>query len=85
MLEKTAVEICVEDAGGEIDLVVDADLAAMTSVWLGDMPFEEALRSASVRLMGPRRLTGAFPTWLRLSHFAGVARPRAASDLVAHH
>jgi DNA-binding HxlR family transcriptional regulator len=77
MLEKTAVEICVEDPGVETDLVVDADLAVMTSVWLGDMPFEEALRSGSVRVMGARRLTGAFPTWLMLSRFAKVIRPGA--------
>ena len=84
ILEKTAVEICVEDPGVEIDLVVDADLAVMTSVWLGDMPFEEALRSKDVRLIGPRRLTSAFPTWLMLSHFAGVVRAHASNDLIAH-
>jgi len=77
VLEKTAVEICVEDPGVETDLVVDADLAVMTSVWLGDMPFEEALRSRSVRVMGARRLTSAFPTWLMLSRFAKVIRPGA--------
>src|SRR5437773_26531 len=79
MLEKTAVEICVEDPGVEIDLVVDADLAVMMCVWLDDMLFEEALRSRAVRLMGPRRLSGAFPTWLMLSHFAGIVRPRVAT------
>lgn len=83
MLEKTAVDICVEDPGVEVDVVVDADLAVMTSVWLGDMAYEEALRSGSVRLMGSRRLTGAFPTWLMMSHFAGVARPRATNDVIA--
>jgi len=83
MLQKTAVEICIEDPGTETDLVVDADLAVMTSVWLGDMPFAEALRSKGVRLMGPRRFTAAFPTWLMLSHFAGVVRPSAENDLAA--
>jgi len=56
-------------------VVVDADVAAMTSVWLGDVPFAEALRSGGMRLTGARRLTSAFRTWLMLSHFAGVARP----------
>lgn len=78
MLEKTAVDICVEDPGIDVDVVVDADLGVMTSVWLGDMAFEQALRSAGIRLMGPRRLTAALPTWLKLSHFAAVARPPAA-------
>jgi DNA-binding HxlR family transcriptional regulator len=76
MLEKTAVELCIEDPGVEAELLVDADLAVMTSVWLGDISFEEALRSGGVRLMGPRRFTRAFPTWLMLSHFAGVERPQ---------
>jgi hypothetical protein len=84
MLEKTAVELCIEDPGVETDLLVDADLAVMTSVWLGDLSFEEALRSGGVRLMGARRLTKAFPTWLMLSHFAGVTRPGAANDSIAH-
>ena len=84
MLEKSAVEICVEDPGVDVDLVVDADLAVMTAVWLGDMFFAEALRTKGVRLTGPRRLTDAFPTWLMLSHFSGVVRPRTANDLVAH-
>lgn len=80
MLEKNGVEICVEDPGVEIDLVVDADLAVMTSVWLGDMSFDEALRSRNVRLTGPRRLARAFPVWLMLSHFAGVVRPGAPNE-----
>jgi DNA-binding HxlR family transcriptional regulator len=84
MLEKTAVEICVEDPGLEIDVVVEADLAAMTSVWLGDVSFEEALRAGGMRLMGPRRLTGALPSWLMLSQFAWVVRPEHAKEPVAH-
>lgn len=81
MLEKTAVEICVEDPGVETDLIVDADIAAMTSVWLGDTQLEEALRSNAIRLTGPRKLTTAFPTWLMLSHYAGVVRPSAPNDV----
>jgi DNA-binding HxlR family transcriptional regulator len=80
MLERTGVEICIDDPGAEIDLVVDADLAAMTSVWLGDIPFDEAARSKAVRVMGPRRLASALPSWLMLSHFAGVARPGVAAS-----
>jgi DNA-binding HxlR family transcriptional regulator len=84
MLERTAVEICVEDPGVDVDIVLDADLAVMTAAWLGNMSFEEGLRSGRLRLSGPRRLTAAFPTWLELSHFAGVARPGAARHVGAH-
>ena len=78
MLEKAAVEICVEDPGVDTDLVVDADLATMTSVWLGDMRYDAALRSKGLRLSGAARLANAFPTWLKLSPFAAVVRPRGS-------
>jgi DNA-binding HxlR family transcriptional regulator len=76
MLERTQVDLCIDDPGFEVDLYVEADLAAMAKVWLGDTPFADALRSGKVRLMGPRHLANAFPSWLMLSHFAGVPRPK---------
>ena len=83
MLERNAIEICVEDPGVDIDLIVDADLAVMTSVWLGDMPFSEGLRTGAVRLSGPRQLATAFPGWLMLSHFAAVDRSLNPSESFA--
>jgi DNA-binding HxlR family transcriptional regulator len=79
LLERTAVEVCIEDPGVETDVLVEADVAAMTAVWLGDISFEQALRSKGLRVMGPRRLASAFPTWLMLSRFANVARPGSDS------
>ena len=72
------VDVCLKDPGHGIDLVVTADLAAFTRVWLGDVPLEQAVRARDVRVEGPKDLVRAFPGWLLLSHFAGVARPRAA-------
>src|SRR6185436_9397960 len=76
MLERAQVDVCIEDPGFEVDLYVEADLAAMAKVWLGDVTFESVLASAQVRLIGPRQLAKAFPSWLKLSHFAGVQRPK---------
>jgi DNA-binding HxlR family transcriptional regulator len=72
------IDVCLKDPGYGIDLVVAADLRAFTRVWLGDVSFDEAVRTRGVRLEGPRDLVRAFPGWLLLSHFAGVARPRPA-------
>lgn len=79
VLERANVELCVDDPGIETDLHVEADLAAMVGVWLGDLSFDEAIRAKTVQLFGPRRLTGAFPHWLMLSHYAHVARPSQGS------
>ena len=75
LLDRAQVDLCIEDPGFEVDLFVDADLAAMAKIWLGDVTFETVLRSGEVRVIGPRHLVKAFPSWLMLSRFAGVPRP----------
>jgi DNA-binding HxlR family transcriptional regulator len=76
LLERTQADLCIVDHGFDVDLHMDADLATMAKVWLGDITFEAALRSGKVRLTGSRDLARAFPTWLMLSHFAAVPRPQ---------
>jgi DNA-binding HxlR family transcriptional regulator len=74
LLEPTQADLCVEDPGYEVDLYVEADLAAMALVWLGETTVQHAITRGSLRLSGPRELTRAFPTWLMLSRFAAVPR-----------
>jgi hypothetical protein len=62
--------------------VVTADLHALARVWTGDVPLAEPLD-------GPTSLVRAFPTWFRLSSFAGVERvsprwPPPADPIRAH-
>lgn len=76
ILQRSDVDLCLKDPGFEVDLVVDADLAALTRVWMGDARFLDAMRSRLVRLEGPSVLVRAFPGWLALSEFAGVERAR---------
>lgn len=75
IFENMQADLCIKDPGFEVDLWVEADLAAMARVWLGDITFGHALRSGGVQLTGSRKLAQAFPTWLMLSHFAAVPRP----------
>lgn len=79
ILERPQPDLCVADPGFEVDLYVDAELAAMAKVWLGDLPFESVLRSKEVQLLGPSALAKAFPSWWLLSPFAGVPRPAAGT------
>ena len=71
--------MCISDPGYEVDLYIDADIGAMARVWLGDVPFAEAVRARKIRLSGPPALVRQFPRWLLFSPFASVPRP-----LVAH-
>jgi hypothetical protein len=77
ILEPRDVDVCLKDPGFEIDLFVDADLAALTKAWLGDLRLADAIRSGLVRVEGATALVRAFPGWLALSGFAAVERPRS--------
>ena len=70
MLEKPEAELCLTDPGYEVDLLVDADLLALTRVWMGQQKFQDAQREQKVKLMGAPKLVKAFPGWLKLSVFA---------------
>lgn len=79
ILDRPEVDLCLKDPGHEVDLTVEADLLALTRVWMGDMPLRDALRRGVIRPEGPRELVRAFPSWFGLSLFAGVERPAAAA------
>lgn len=74
VLERPEVDLCLKDPGFSVQLVVSADLRALTRVWMGDVALAEAIRAGLIGLEGPRPLVRAFPTWLALSSFAGVER-----------
>jgi DNA-binding HxlR family transcriptional regulator len=76
ILEHRGVDVCLKYPGFEVDLVVDADLVALTKAWMGDVRLADAMRSGLVRVEGPTALVRAFPGWLARSGFADVARPR---------
>jgi DNA-binding HxlR family transcriptional regulator len=78
ILQRPEVDLCLKDPGFESNIVVSADLKAMTKVWLGDLRFSEALRSRAVVVEGSRKWAQALPGWLLLSGFAEVERPLRA-------
>jgi DNA-binding HxlR family transcriptional regulator len=79
ILQRPEVDLCLKDPGFEEDLVVRADVAALTRVWMGDVRLVDALRQDLIRLDGLPIFRRAFPTWLALSSFAPVPRPRPAA------
>jgi DNA-binding HxlR family transcriptional regulator len=78
LLQRPEVDLCLKDPGFEVQVVVDAQAAAMARIWMGQLEFTQAVRSGAVRLEGPRALVQALPGWLLLSHYAHVARPARA-------
>ncbi|MFM9841595.1 MAG: winged helix-turn-helix transcriptional regulator [Dongiaceae bacterium] len=75
IIEPQLVDVCIKDPGFEIELFVQADLAAMTKVWLGDLRLNDTMRAGDIVIEGQPQLTREFPVWLGLSSMANVPRP----------
>lgn len=75
VMTRPDVDLCVTDPGFDVDVYVDADLATLSRVWLGDEALAHTLRAGTVKLGGDARLARAFPSWLMLSTLAAVPRP----------
>src|SRR5438270_64747 len=79
LVERSEVNVCLEDPCLEVDLIVSAHLVDFYQLWLGRLSYLDARRKGLVELSGPPALERAF------SHLAamepdgedGPARDRA--------
>jgi DNA-binding HxlR family transcriptional regulator len=75
VVERDDVSVCLTDPGFEVDVGVDADLRALTEVWMGDARFTDTLADGRITLHGPRELTRRIPGWFgQHPILAGVGR-----------
>jgi DNA-binding HxlR family transcriptional regulator len=74
VVEQAAVDLCSVDPGYEVDLLITAELRAMTAVWMGLARFGDEIDRGAIRLDGPPVLQRRIRDWLKLSVFAPVPR-----------
>jgi DNA-binding HxlR family transcriptional regulator len=67
-------DLCVNYPGKEMALQITTSPSVMSEIWMGERSWAEAVRADEIQIEGPRKLARAFPDWLQLSMFAGVAR-----------
>src|SRR5581483_2890284 len=79
VFERDAVDLCYRNPGFDVDLFVEASLRALTQIWLGHVPIEEAIRDGRLRLDGARGDLAAFRAWFALSTFAAAGREPAGN------
>jgi DNA-binding HxlR family transcriptional regulator len=73
VIEGDHPELCFNDPGREIALVVTVDEQVFGSVLLGRSDFTDAVDHGDIRLVGSPDLVRAFPSWLGVSRFARYA------------
>lgn len=69
-------EVCLTHPGGDIDLHLSSDVRTLTNIWMGNVTWDAALRTGSLRLVGHSDVQRALPRWLKLNLFASI-RPAA--------
>ena len=68
-------DLCYSDPSFGDDLVIHADLEAMTRIYLGQLEMGDARRAGLLEIEGPRELAKSLADWLPRSGFAPYARP----------
>jgi len=62
--ENGSVDLCLNDHGYEIDVLIKCSLKAMTKVWICERTFNESVKSGEISVMGDPKLTSKLQNWL---------------------
>jgi DNA-binding HxlR family transcriptional regulator len=74
VVENEAADLCRDDPGRDLTLVVDATVRGLTEVWAGDRTADEVMASGAMRIEGARRDAARLWRWLGASAFAPTRR-----------
>lgn len=72
VLERPDPSACMHDPGFDVDLFISADAIAIHKVWMGMESLADCLDDGRIELDGLTAHVDAFPTWFKLSDFAGI-------------
>lgn len=78
-----ALDLCLNDPGFDVDLIVTTDIESMARIWLGDIEIEHAIRTGRLTLEGPAPLRLSFYDWIGLSPFAHMRKVHEGSFVPA--
>ena len=65
--ENGEIELCLNEPGDDVDIVIRSPLATMTSVWTCQMEFTDAVNKGEIEVFGDEKLTARLPDWLQAS------------------
>jgi DNA-binding HxlR family transcriptional regulator len=74
VVEHGEVDLCRDDPGYEVTLVVASTVRALTEIWTGDLLPDQALRSRHLRILGGARDARDLWGWIGASAFAPTRR-----------
>jgi DNA-binding HxlR family transcriptional regulator len=73
------VDVCITSPGRDVDVFFSTTARTMSSVWMGERSYRDAVLSGDLIIEGDLALTRRISSWLRPSIFANRKRAPAAS------
>jgi hypothetical protein len=70
VLERPQVDLCFTDPGFDVDLFVDAEVEALTQIYLAHLTVAAAVRGGEITLTGPPEYRRAFASWIGVTPYA---------------
>lgn len=80
ILDKDDVSVCVKHPGFDIDMLIQAELAALYEVLFGRITFTRAIHEDRLKIDSTPALIRAFPSWFALSPSAEFVRTAIAGN-----
>lgn len=74
IVENGEIDLCRDDPGYEVTLIIESTVRALTEIWNGDILPEQALGRRDVRVLGAARDARNVWRWLGASAFAPTRR-----------
>jgi DNA-binding HxlR family transcriptional regulator len=74
VVEKGEVDLCRDDPGHEVTLIIESTVRALTEIWTGDLLPEQAVERREVRIQGGARDARSVWRWIGASVFAPTRR-----------
>jgi DNA-binding HxlR family transcriptional regulator len=65
--EHGEIELCLNDPGIDVDIVIKSPLRTMTAVWTCKIEFDDAVRQGEIEVFGDSALTKNLSEWLQSS------------------
>jgi DNA-binding HxlR family transcriptional regulator len=83
VVEDRVADLCRDDPGHELTLIVESSVRALTDVWTGERPAAEVVSAGELRIQGPASEARSLWRWLGTSVFAPTRATRQAAGAAA--
>ncbi len=80
--EKGAIDLCLNDQGFDVDIMIKCSLKAMTEVWVCQKRFRDAVKNGDIKVTGDAKLINKLQDWLRSSPLSRLGTLENLPELV---